>query len=130
MKFLVTGGVGFIGTNLRKEEFICDCSDLDNVIVLRSDGKFMVTPVADKTFIGKNIIHVDKWTRDNPNMVYNVVYNDGLTKINFVKRFSVLSIVKDKIYNLTSGNDGSKIIYAPIIIGGHFNNYSFEESFC
>ncbi|MCB9246503.1 MAG: DNA gyrase/topoisomerase IV subunit A [Flavobacteriales bacterium] len=102
---------GFVGTSLRKDEFICDCSDLDDVIVIRRDGKYQVSKVSQKAFFGKDIVHVDVWRKGDDRKVYNVVYLDGKSGKAMVKRFSVTSITRDKEYDLTAGTPGSKILY-------------------
>ncbi len=102
---------GFIGTSLRKDEFIGDCSDLDEVIVFRKDGKFSVSKVAEKTFVGKGIIHAQVFKKNDERTVYNLVYKDGTTGTSYVKRFSVLGITRDKEYDLTKGGKGSAILY-------------------
>jgi len=102
---------GFLGTTLKKDEFICKCSSIDNVIVFLKNGNYLITEVDSKKYVGKNIIYLSKWKKNDQHMVYNCVYEDGNNKISYVKRFSVTSIIKDKIYNLTQGNANSKIIY-------------------
>lgn len=102
---------GFIGTSLKKDEFITDCSDIDDIIVFRKDGKFMVTRISDKTFVGKNIVHVAVWKKGNERTTYNMVYADGKTGRAMVKRFNVKAITRDKEYDLTTGSKGSKLLY-------------------
>ena len=102
---------GFVGTSLRKDEYVCDCSDLDNVIVFRKDGKFVITPVGDKMFVGKDIIHAAVWKKNDKHMVYNTIYCDGGSGICYGKRFSVTSIVREREYDVTQGNEKSEIIY-------------------
>ncbi|RZK50390.1 MAG: DNA gyrase/topoisomerase IV subunit A [Pedobacter sp.] len=102
---------GFIGTGLKKDEFVCDCSDIDEIIIFREDGKFIVTKVADKTFVGKGIIHAQVFTKGDERTVYNMVYRDGASGVNYVKRFSVLGITRDKEYDLTKGTKASKVLY-------------------
>ena len=102
---------GFIGTSLRKDEFISDCADIDDVIVFRTDGKMVVTKVDSKTFVGKNIIHVAVFKKKDKRTVYNMVYKDGKTGTSFMKRFSVTSITRDKEYDLTAGGKNSKVLY-------------------
>ena len=102
---------GFIGTALRKEEFVADCADIDNVIVFRSDGKMMVTKVDSKTFVGKNIIHAAVFKKNDKRTIYNMLYKDGKTGNTYMKRFSVTSITRDKEYDLTTGDKGSKVLY-------------------
>lgn len=102
---------GFIGTSLKKDEFVCDCSDLDNIIVFRADGKFTVTPIGEKSFVGKHVIHAAVWKKNDEHMVYNVIYRDGASGISYGKRFSVTSIVRDREYDITRGTEKSEIIY-------------------
>lgn len=102
---------GFIGTGLRKDEFVCDCSDLDEIIVFRADGKFIVSKVADKTFVGKDIVHAQVFIKSDERTVYNMIYRDGESGTSFVKRFSVLGVTRDKEYTLTKGSKGSKTLY-------------------
>lgn len=102
---------GFVGTSLRKDEFICDCSDLDDIIVFRKDGKLLVTRIGEKTFVGKDIIHAAIWKKNDQHMVYNIIYIDGGSGISYAKRFSVTSIIRDREYDLTQGNDNSQLLY-------------------
>ena len=102
---------GFIGTGLRKDEFVCDCSDLDEIIVFREDGKFTVSKVAEKTFAGKGIIHAQVFKKNDERTVYNLIYSDGASGTSYVKRFSVLGVTRDKEYDLTKGGKGSKSLY-------------------
>lgn len=102
---------GFIGTSLKKDEFICDCSDIDDIIIFRKDGTMMVTKVADKTFVGKDIIHIDIFKKNDERTTYNMVYMDGKTGIVYAKRFNVVGVTRDKVYDLTKGNPNSKITY-------------------
>lgn len=102
---------GFIGTSLRKDEFVCECSDIDNVIVFRSDGKMIVTKVAAKTFVGKGVIHMAVFKKNDLRTIYNLIYHDGKLGNTYMKRFPVKSITRDKEYDLTAGNKGSKILH-------------------
>ncbi|WP_347159013.1 DNA gyrase/topoisomerase IV subunit A [Pontibacter chitinilyticus] len=102
---------GFIGTGLRKDEFVCDCSDMDDIIVFRKDGKFTVTKVAEKTFVGKDIILASVYNKNDEHMVYNMIYVDGKSGVSYAKRFAVKSITRDKEYDLTKGEKGSKVHY-------------------
>ncbi len=110
-KLYVNRKEGFIGTSLKKDEFAFDCSDLDNIIVFRKDGKMTVTKVADKNFVGKDIIHLAVFQKNDERMTYNMIYLDGKSGISFGKRFNVTSITRDKIYDLTKGNPNSKVLY-------------------
>jgi len=100
---------GFIGTSLRKDEFVCECSDIDDIIVFRNDGKMTVTKVAAKTFVGKGIIHMAVFKKNDVRTIYNLIYRDGKQGNTYMKRFPVKSITRDKEYDLTAGNKGSKI---------------------
>jgi topoisomerase-4 subunit A len=102
---------GFVGMNLKKEEFICDCSDIDDLIVFRKDGKFLVTRISDKTFVGKNIIHLAVWKKGDDRTTYNMIYTDGATGKTMAKRFNVKAITRDKEYDLTKGTKGTKFHY-------------------
>jgi topoisomerase-4 subunit A len=102
---------GFIGFGLKKDEFICDCSDIDDIIVFRKDGYFTVTRIAEKTFVGKDIIHVAVWKKNDERTTYNAVYTDGASAKSFVKRFNVTAITRDKEYPITQETKGSKLHY-------------------
>lgn len=102
---------GFIGTGLKKAEFIQNCSDLDDVIIFYKDGKYKVIRIADKIFVGKNILHVQVFKKNDKRTIYNTVYRDGADGIYYIKRFNVTSITRDKDYDLTQGTPGSKVIY-------------------
>lgn len=110
-KLYVNRAEGFVGYSLKKDEFVSDCSDLDNIIVFRNDGKMLVTKVSEKSFVGKDIIHVDVFRKNDERMVYNLVYVDGTSGIPMVKRFAVTGITRDKEYDLTKGTKGSKVLY-------------------
>lgn len=111
-KIYVNRADGFIGSSLKKDEFIGDCSDLDNIIVFRKDGKMLVTKVADKTFVGKDIIYVDIFRKNDERTTYNMIYVDGKTGISYAKRFNVTGITRDKEYDLTvKGDKNSKVHY-------------------
>ncbi|MGB3180375.1 MAG: DNA gyrase/topoisomerase IV subunit A [Cyclobacteriaceae bacterium] len=110
-KLYVNRKEGFIGYGLKKDEFICDCSDLDDIIIVRSDGKLVVTRIQDKGFVGKNIIHVDVFKRNDDRTVYNMVYLDGKTGRSMAKRFQVGGVTRDREYDLTKGHKGSKLLY-------------------
>ncbi|MEL6835081.1 MAG: DNA gyrase/topoisomerase IV subunit A [Bacteroidota bacterium] len=102
---------GFVGMGLKKDTFITDCSDIDDIIVFRRDGKFMVTRIADKTFVGKNIIHVAVWKKGDERTTYNMVYLDAKTGRAMIKRFNVTAITRDKEYDLTTGHKLNKTLY-------------------
>jgi topoisomerase-4 subunit A len=110
-KLYVNYKEGFIGTSLKKDEFAFDCSDLDNIIVFKKDGKMVVTKVADKIFVGKDIIYLAIFQKNDERMTYNMIYLDGKTGIAYGKRFNVTGITRDKEYDLTKGNPNSKVLY-------------------
>ena len=110
-KLYVNRAEGFIGTGLRKDEFVSECSSIDDVIVFREDGHFSVTTVTDKSFVGKGIIHVAVWKKNDRRMVYNMAYRDGKEGRCYVKRFAITSITRDRDYDLTKGAKGSTVLY-------------------
>ncbi|GAA3790753.1 DNA gyrase/topoisomerase IV subunit A [Corallibacter vietnamensis] len=110
-KLYVNRAEGFIGTSLRRDEYICDCSDIDDIIVFTKEGKMMVTKVDTKTFIGKDIIHVAVFKKKDKRTIYNMIYRDGKSGPTYVKRFAVTSITRDKEYDLTNGNKNSMLWY-------------------
>lgn len=110
-KLYVNREEGFIGTSLKKDEFVSNCSDMDDIIIFFKDGKYKIVKVADKLFIGKNILHLDVFKKNDKRTVYNVVYRDGKTGPYYIKRFAVNGITRDKEYDVTQGTAGSKIVY-------------------
>ncbi len=110
-KLYVNRAEGFAGTALKKDEYVCDCSDLDDIIVFREDGTFIVTKVADKSFVGKNIIHIGVFDRNDDRTIYNMIYQDGRKGTSYMKRFAVKGVTRDKEYDLSRGNKGSKVLY-------------------
>lgn len=102
---------GFIGTGLKNDEFLCNCSDLDDLIIFHKDGKYKIIRVAEKIFIGTDILHVDIFKKNDTRTIYNVVYRDGKAGEYYMKRFFVTGIVRDKEYDLTTGKAGSKVVY-------------------
>ncbi|MDX1939085.1 MAG: DNA gyrase/topoisomerase IV subunit A [Saprospiraceae bacterium] len=110
-KLYVDRKEGFIGTGLKKDEFVCDCSDIDEIIAFRRDGKFQVSKISDKVFVGKDIIHVAVWKKGDDRTTYNMVYLDSKTGRSMAKRFNVTAITRDREYDLTMGNELSKTLY-------------------
>ena len=102
---------GFIGTGLKKDEFVCNCSDLDDIIIFYKDGKYKVIRVAEKIFVGKNVLYLNVFKKNDSRTIYNVVYRDGKKGNCFIKRFNVTSMTRDKEYDLTQGTPGSKVMY-------------------
>jgi topoisomerase-4 subunit A len=110
-KLYVNREEGFIGTSLRKDEYVCDCSDIDDIIVFTKEGKMMVTKVDSKTFVGKDIIHVAVFKKKDKRTIYNMIYRDGSRGPSYIKRFAVTSMTRDREYDLTNGNKGSVLLY-------------------
>lgn len=111
VKLYVNRKEGFVGTSLRKDEFVMECSDLDELIVFQNDGTYKVIKVSEKAFVGKDIIHVDVYKRNDERTVYNVVYQDGKSKVSYIKRFPVVGVQRNKDYNFTTGTSGTKVLY-------------------
>ena len=110
-KLYINREEGFIGTSLRKDELVCECSDIDDVIIFRNDGKMMITRVSAKTFVGKGIIHLALFKKNDVRTIYNLIYRDGKLGNTYMKRFPVKSITRDKEYDLTAGSKGSKMYH-------------------
>jgi topoisomerase-4 subunit A len=110
-KLYVNYKEGFIGTGLKKDEFICDCSDIDDVIIIRKDGVYLITKVAEKIFVGNDIIYVQVFLKNDERTIYNIVYQDGKDGPLMAKRCAITGLTRDKDYNLTKGKPGSKIVY-------------------
>ena len=110
-KLYVNREEGFVGTSLRKDEYVCDCSDIDDVIVFTKDGKMMVTKVDSKTFVGKDIIHVAVFKKKDKRTIYNMIYRDGSRGPSYVKRFAVTSITRDREYDITNESKGTVVWY-------------------
>src|SRR5690606_15567543 len=110
-KLYINREEGFIGTALRKDEYVTDCSDIDDVIVFLRNGQMIVTKVDEKKFIGKDILHVSVFDKNDKRTVYNMIYRDGKGGASYVKRFNVNGVTRDKVYDLTQGKPGSQILY-------------------
>jgi len=110
-KLYINRSDGFIGTGLKKDEFVCNCSDLDDVIIFYKDGKYKIVRVAEKLFVGKNILYVNVFKKNDQRTIYNAVYRDGKKGACYIKRFNVTSMTRDKEYDLTQGTDGSRVMY-------------------
>ena len=110
-KLYINRADGFIGTGLKKDEFVCNCSDLDDVIIFYKDGKYKIVRIAEKLFVGKNILYVNVFKKNDSRTIYNAVYRDGKKGACFIKRFNVTSMTRDKEYDLTQGTEGSRVMY-------------------
>ena len=110
-KLYINRSDGFIGTGLKKDEFVCNCSDLDDIIIFYKDGKYKVVRVAEKLFVGKNILYVNVFKKNDQRTIYNAVYRDGRKGACYIKRFNVTSMTREKEYDLTQGTEGSRVMY-------------------
>ena len=110
-KLYVNREEGFVGTGLKRDEYVCDCSDIDDLIVFTQDGKLMITKVGSKTFIGKGIIHVAVFKKKDKRTIYNMIYKDGKGGPSYIKRFAVTGVTRDKEYDLTNGKANSNVLY-------------------
>ena len=110
-KLYVNKAEGFVGTSLKKDEFVCDCSDLDDIIVFTSDGIMKVVKVDSKLFVGRDILHVSLFNSKSKETVYNLIYRDGKNGTSYMKRFKVSGVIRDKDYNLTQGKEASEVLY-------------------
>jgi len=110
-KLYINQEEGFIGTSLKRDEYVCNCSDIDDIIVFFKDGKYKVVKVADKIYVGKNIQHLAVFKKNDKRTIYNTVYRDGKNGAYYIKRFSVTGVTRDKEYDITQGTAGSKLIY-------------------
>lgn len=111
VKFYVNRAEGFIGTSLKKDEFLFECADIADIICFRKDGTMLVTKADTKTFVGKNLIHIGIWKKKDKRTIYNTIYRDGKNGATYQKRFAVTSITRDKEYDLTAGTKGSELLY-------------------
>ncbi|MCL1675129.1 DNA gyrase/topoisomerase IV subunit A [Elizabethkingia meningoseptica] len=110
-KFYANFDEGFIGTSLKKDEFLFECSDIDDIIIFRKDGTMLVTKVESKTFVGKNILHVGIWKKNDKRTVYNMIYREGKEGPYYMKRFFVTGVIRSNEYNLASDKKGSEVLY-------------------
>lgn len=110
-KLYVNREEGFIGTSMKKEEYVCECSDIDDIITIRANGIMMITKVSEKFFVGNDIIYVNVFKKNDERTIYNLIYQDGKMGISYVKRFAVTGVTRDKEYHLTKGTPHSKILY-------------------
>lgn len=110
-KLYINREEGFIGTSLKKDEFVANCSDIDDIILFYKDGKYKIVRVADKMFVGKNVLYVNVFKKNDKRTIYNVVYRDGKAGFHYMKRFNITSITRDREYDVTQGNPGSRIVY-------------------
>ena len=110
-KLYLNRAEGFVGTSLRKDEYLCDCSDIDDVIVFAKEGKMQVVRVGSKVFVGKDVIHAAIFKKNDTRTIYNMIYKDGKKGSSYIKRFAVKGITRDKVYDLTQGTAGSNVLY-------------------
>lgn len=117
-KLYINREEGFIGTGLKKDEFVCNCSDIDDVIIFYKDGKYKIVRISDKLFVGKNILYVNIFKKNDKRTIYNVIYRDGKEGFHYIKRFNVTSMIRDREYDVTQGTPGSKIVYFTANLNG------------
>jgi topoisomerase-4 subunit A len=117
-KLYINREEGFVGYGLKKDEYVCNCSDIDDVILFFKDGKYKIVKICEKMFVGKNILYLNVFKRNDNRTIYNVVYRDGKAGCNYIKRFAVTGITRDKEYDLTQGNQGSRILYFSANLNG------------
>ena len=117
-KLYINREEGFIGTSLKKDEFVANCSDIDDIILFYKDGKYKIVRVADKMFVGKNVLYVNVFKKNDKRTIYNVVYRDGKAGFHYIKRFNITSITRDREYDVTQGNPGSRIVYFTVTPNG------------
>ncbi|WP_165023555.1 MULTISPECIES: DNA gyrase/topoisomerase IV subunit A [unclassified Dysgonomonas] len=110
-KLYINREEGFVGTALKKDEYVCNCSDIDDVIIFYKDGKYKIVKVCDKMFVGKNVLYLNVFRRNDKRTIYNVVYRNGKNGFDYIKRFAVTGITRDKEYDVTQGEPGSRIVY-------------------
>jgi len=110
-KLYINREEGFIGTSLKKDEYLCTCSSLDEIIIFYKDGKYKITRVQDKMFVGKNVIYVNVFKRNDARTIYNVIYQDGKKGIYYMKRFNITGVTRDRVYDLTQGKEGSRVTW-------------------
>ena len=110
-KLYINRAEGFIGTGLKKDEFVCNCSDIDDIILFYRNGTYKIVKVSEKMFIGKDLLYVNVFKRNDTRTIYNVIYRDGKAGCNYIKRFAVTGVARDKEYDLTKGTEGSRILY-------------------
>jgi topoisomerase-4 subunit A len=113
-KLYVNRAEGFIGTGLKKDEYVCDCSDIDDIIVIRKDGKYLITKVAEKQFVGKDIEFASVFKKNDERTIYNIIYRDGKNGTTYIKRCAITGLTRDKEYQLTRGEAGSRILYLSV----------------
>jgi topoisomerase-4 subunit A len=113
-KLYVNRAEGFIGTGLKKDEYVCDCSDIDDIIVIRKDGNYLITKITDKQFVGKDIKYASVFKKNDERTIYNVIYRDGPAGATYIKRCAINGLMRDKEYNLTRGESGSRLLYMSV----------------
>ncbi len=113
-KLYVNREEGFIGTSLKKDEFVCDCSDIDDIIVIKKDGSYQITKVSEKSFVGKGVLHAAVFKKNDTRTIYNLIYRDGKNGVIMMKRCAITGMTRDKEYNLTKRKEGSRILYLSV----------------
>ena len=142
LKLYINREEGFVGTGLKQSEYICNCSEIDDLIIINKSGQYKIVRVAEKIFVGKDVLYAGVFRKSDARTIYNVVYRDGKTGPYYIKRFNITSIQRDKVYDITQGTEGSKISYLSANLNGeaevlritlkpriHIKNFTFEKNF-
>ena len=111
LKLYVNREEGFIGTGLKKDEYVCDCSDIDDILIFLRNGKYLITKVSSKAFVGKDILFVEVFKKNEKRKIFNIIYRDGKSGVFYMKRCNIPALIRDKEYDITQGTEGSKIMY-------------------
>jgi topoisomerase-4 subunit A len=142
LKLYVNRDEGFIGTSLKSDEYVCNCSEIDDIILIYKNGTYKIVRVSDKIFVGKDLLYLNVFRKSDARTIYNVVYRDGKTGPYYIKRFNITSVQRDKVYDLTQGKEGSRVAYLSANLNGeaevlritlkpriHIKNFTFEKNF-
>jgi len=142
LKLYINREEGFIGTSLKSCEYVCNCSEIDDIILIYKNGNYKIVRVNDKLFVGKEVLYLNVFRKGDARTIYNIVYRDGKTGPYYIKRFNITSIQRDKVYDMTQGKEGSKIAYLSANLNGeaevlritlkpriHIKNFTFEKNF-
>lgn len=141
-KLYINREEGFVGTGLKQSEFVCNCSEIDDIIIIYKSGQYKIVRVSEKIFVGEGVLYLNVFRKTDARTIYNIVYRDGKSGPYYIKRFNITSIQRDKIYDLTQGTAGSKIAYLSANLNGeaevlritlkpriHIKNFTFEKNF-
>jgi topoisomerase-4 subunit A len=142
LKLYVNREEGFIGTSLKSDEYVCNCSEIDDIILIYKNGTYKIVRVSDKIFVGRDLLYLNVFRKSDARTIYNIVYRDGKSGPYYIKRFNITSIQRDKVYDMTQGTEGSKVAYLSANLNGeaevlritlkpriHIKNFTFEKNF-